>query len=180
MAVDLKLNEMIGTVDDMLAKLERIPVADVELSVRALRGLQSLGARTMADAWRAVIDRTLIKQHHIGRRTVDEVRELVINILGMPDEALPQPASNVLTEEDTELDALRYYCEQLQDQINKLIAERDSLSVEPERIKRMLWDERNRHAETRRKLERVLSASRVGDLRALGITVEIDTDTVED
>lgn len=87
---------------------------------------------------------------------------------------------NVLTEEDTELDALRYYCEQLQDQINKLIAERDSLSVEPERIKRMLWDERNRHAETRRKLERVLSASRVGDLRALGITVEIDTDTVED
>lgn len=88
--------------------------------------------------------------------------------------------SNVLTEEDTELDVLRFENARL----TAALKHRQELDAERgddvERIKRMLWDERNRHAETRRKLERVLSASRVGDLRALGITVEIDTDIVEE
>jgi hypothetical protein len=167
-AVDIKLNNMI----DALGRLERVRIEDVELSVRALRGLKNVGAVTLADAQRAIIDRTLIKQHHIGRRTVDEVREIIANVSALPDEALP-PRDTVLREEDTEADLLRYENARLLDELKRKDAFIAALRLEPDRLSKLLQTERHNHTRTCRRLDTVIAMMSVADLRRAGIDVDI-------
>lgn len=168
MAVDIKLNNMI----DALGRLERVRIEDVELSVRAHNALKRLGAVTLADAQRAIIDRDFIKQPNVGRRTVDEVREIIANVAALPEEALPQP-DNVLREEDTEIDLLRYENARLLDELKRKDETLAALRLEPDRLSKLLQTERHNHSRTRRRLDAVIAMMTVGDLRRAGIDVDI-------
>ena len=168
MTVDIKLNNMI----DALGRLERVRIEDVELSVRAHNALKRLGAVTLADAQRAIIDRNFIKQPNVGRRTVNEVREIIANVAALPDEALP-PRDTVLREEDTEADLLRYENARLLDENKLLRASQAQSQLEPDRLRNLLQTERHNHSRTRRRLDAVIAMMSVADLRRAGIDVDI-------
>lgn len=168
MTVDIKLNNMI----DALGRLERVRIEDVELSVRAHNALKRLGAVTLADAQRAIIDRDFIKQPNVGRRTVNEVREIIANVSVLPDEALP-PRDTGLREEDTEVDMLRYENARLLDENKLLRASQAQSQLEPDRLRNLLQTERHNHSRTRRRLDAVIAMMSVADLRRAGIDVDI-------
>lgn len=74
MAVDIRLNQMVNALDSYL---NSILLDDLELSVRTLNALKKCGAVTLRDAQGALINRSLHKQHGIGRRAVKEVEDII-------------------------------------------------------------------------------------------------------
>ena len=60
-----------------LERLKDISIDDVELSVRTLNGLKKCGVSTLHDAQTALINRQLHKQHGIGRKAINEVKEII-------------------------------------------------------------------------------------------------------
>lgn len=60
-----------------IERLKAINIDDVELSVRTLNGLKKCGVSTLHDAQTALINRQLHKQHGIGRKAINEVKEII-------------------------------------------------------------------------------------------------------
>ena len=168
MAVDTKLNTMI----DALGRLERVRLEDVELSVRAHNGLKNDGCVTLADVQHRINKGTLRRIPNIGRRTAAEIQEIIDYVLSMPDEGPPQP-DNVLREEDTEADLLRYENARLLGENKLLRASQAQAQLEPDRLRNMLQAERHNHSRTRRRLDALIAMMTVGDLRRAGIDVDI-------
>lgn len=168
MTVDIKLNNMI----DALGRLERVRLEDAELSVRAHNGLKNDGCVTLADVQRRINEGTLRRIPNIGRRTAAEIQEIIDYVLSMPDEALPQP-DNVLREEDTEVDLLRYENERLLGELKCKDETLAALRLEPDRLSKLLQTERHNHSRTHRRLDALIALMTVGDLRRAGIDVDI-------
>lgn len=174
MTVDIKLNEMI----DALDPLASIRLEDVELRVRAYKALKNCGAKTLADARRVLADGSFKAECGIGRRTIEEVKEIIANIEAMPVHT--RPASHVLTEEDTEVDALRWERERLRDRINELNTTAGEQRVEIDRLHTLLLRERAYKDAANQRVHLLAGAMSVADLRRLGVTVNVDFDTAED
>jgi hypothetical protein len=60
-----------------LERLKAISIDDVELSVRSLNALKKCGVSTLHDAQTAVNNGQLRKQYGVGRKTVNEVKEII-------------------------------------------------------------------------------------------------------
>lgn len=60
-----------------LERLKAISIDDVELSVRTLNALKKCGVSTLHDAQTAVGNGQLRKHHGVGRKTVNEVKEII-------------------------------------------------------------------------------------------------------
>lgn len=58
-------------------RLWSISIDDVDLSVRTLNALKNCGVRTLYDAQVSLINRQLHKQRGIGRKAVNEVKEII-------------------------------------------------------------------------------------------------------
>lgn len=60
-----------------IEQLKEIRIDDVELSVRTLNALKNCGVNTLHDAQTALNNGQLRKQHGVGRKTVNEVKEVI-------------------------------------------------------------------------------------------------------
>lgn len=60
-----------------LERLKDISIDDVELSVRSLNALKKCGVRTLHEAQTAVSNGQLHKQYGVGRKTVNQVKEVI-------------------------------------------------------------------------------------------------------
>jgi hypothetical protein len=60
-----------------IERLKAISIDDVDLSVRSRNGLKKCGVSNLHEAQTAVINRQLQQQHGVGRKTVNEVKEVI-------------------------------------------------------------------------------------------------------
>lgn len=60
-----------------LERLKDIGINDVELSVRSLNALKKCGVSNLHEAQTAVVNRQLHNQYGVGRKTVNEVKEII-------------------------------------------------------------------------------------------------------
>lgn len=60
-----------------IERLKAISIDDVDLSIRTLNALKKCGVSTLHDAQTAVSNGQLRKQHGVGHKTVNEVKEVI-------------------------------------------------------------------------------------------------------
>ena len=177
MAVDIKLNEMIKSKDDVL---RGVWLKDCELSVRTLRALDNLGAKTLLDAERLLLDGTLKKQKGIGRRACNEVREIIPAVLALPADRLPKPEPLI---EDTpgtsQVEMLEWQLEQKVAQYERLVETNNALQADVTRLSRLLNARDEQIVKLRKRLTCVLNAMTIAQLKELNVSFQIDWDEVD-
>ena len=179
MAVDLKLNEMV----DDLERLEKISVNDVELSYRTSRALKFNHIDNMAQAFDALHNGKLAKIKGIGRKSVNELREVLANVTEMtrPDPVLVALRSQ-LTNANAKIERHEACMTSLRVSFGETLEnERRIAALAAEDAKRRYAEldraysaEKARHAELRRRISRLLGVLTVEQLAEIGIKVSID------
>lgn len=168
MAVDMKLNKMV----DDLARLEKINLDNVELSVRTRNALYFLDVRNMAQAFDVLHNGKFAKHKGVGRKAVGELREVLANI-------------TEITRPDPTLLALRTKLHEAQTELSRALGDKDYFESRLTGLRvsfgEALEKEREKTSYIKQKmdslLERLVRTLSVAQLIDLGIRVNIDVNT---